>query len=199
MGFWQFPDVGVFAQSGLAGKGSAGADRRADMGETYVTLWGNIATDPKTVETAAGLRITKFRLACTASRRDPQTGDYADGVTSWYSVSCWRDLGRNVATSLSKGQPVMVHGKQVVRDWETDDGRKGTEVSIDAVSVGHDLRWGEATFAKIRRSRSAATEATDGSTEPSALADAAESLTTLDPGAVDRAGWGDLAERQGAA
>jgi single-strand DNA-binding protein len=195
------------------------------VSETYVTLWGNIATDPKAVETAAGLRITKFRLACTASRRDPQTGDYADGVTSWYSVSCWRDLGRNVATSLSKGQPVMVHGKQVVRDWETDDGRKGTEVSIDAVSVGHDLRWGEATFAKIRRSRSAATEAADGSTERSeaaprslasslgnglgnepsnddvgdALADAAESLTTLDPGAVDRVGWGDLAERQGAA
>ena len=52
------------------------------MGETYVTLWGNIATDPKGQTTPAGVRITKFRLACTASRRDPQTGAFIDGATS---------------------------------------------------------------------------------------------------------------------
>src|SRR4051812_4263190 len=62
-----------------AGKGRPLNRRRAEMGETYVTLWGNIATDPKSLTTAAGVRITKFRLACTASRRDQQTGDFVDG------------------------------------------------------------------------------------------------------------------------
>ncbi len=118
------------------------------MGETYVTLWGNIATEPKAVATAGGVRITKFRLACTASRRDPQTGEFTDGVTSWYSVACWRDLAVNVSASLLKGQPVVVYGKQVVREWETEDGKKGTDVSIDAISVGHDLRWGQAPFTR---------------------------------------------------
>jgi single-strand DNA-binding protein len=127
------------------------------MSETYVTLWGNIATDPKSLTTTGGVRMTKFRLACTASRRDAQTGEFADGVTSWYSVACWRDLAVNVAASLTKGDPVVVYGKQVVRDWEADDGRKGTEVSIDALSVGHDLRRGQARFNRIRRDQAALT------------------------------------------
>jgi single-strand DNA-binding protein len=91
-------------------------------------------------------------LACTASRRDPQTGEFTDGLTSWYSVACWRDLADNAAGSLAKGDPVVVYGKQVVRDWETDEGKKGTEVSIDAMSVGHDLRRGQAKFTRIKRS-----------------------------------------------
>ena len=123
------------------------------MGETFVTLWGNIATDPKVLSTAAGVRITKFRLACTASKRDPQTGEFTDGVTSWYSISCWRELAINVAASLVKGDPVVVYGKQVVREWETDDGKKGTDVSIDAISVGHDLRRGQARFQRIKRNQ----------------------------------------------
>ena len=122
------------------------------MGETYVTLWGNIATDPKRMRTNNGVSILKFRLACTASRRDPQTGEFTDGLTSWYSVACWRDLADNAAGSLAKGDPVVVYGKQVVRDWETDDGKKGTDVSIDAISVGHDLRRGQAKFTRIKRS-----------------------------------------------
>jgi single-strand DNA-binding protein len=120
------------------------------MGETYVTLWGNIATDPKGQTTPAGVRITNFRLACTASRRDPQTGAFIDGATSWYSVSCWRELAINAAASLTKGEPVVVYGRQVVREWASEDGKKGTDVSIDAVSVGHDLRRGQARFQRIK-------------------------------------------------
>jgi single-strand DNA-binding protein len=129
------------------------------MGETYVTLWGNIATEPRTVETVNGVRITKFRLACTASRRDPRTGEFSDGATSWYSVTCFRELGRNVSASLIKGQPIVVYGKQVVRDWETED-KKGTEVAIEAMSIGHDLRWGQASFTRVKR------PAAEGRVEP---------------------------------
>ena len=142
------------------------------MGETYVTLWGNIATDPKSMSTPSGVRITKFRLACTASRRDAQTGEFTDGVTSWYSVSCWRELAVNVAASLLKGDPVVVYGKQVVRDWEAEDGRKGTDVSIDALSVGHDLRRGQARFSRIRRDQPAGATGTGSeTTEPTESTD----------------------------
>ena len=142
------------------------------MGETYVTLWGNIATDPKSMSTPSGVRITKFRLACTASRRDAQTGEFTDGVTSWYSVSCWRELAVNVAASLLKGDPVVVYGKQVVRDWEAEDGRKGTDVSIDALSVGHDLRRGQARFSRIRRDQPVGATGTGSeTTEPTELTD----------------------------
>ena len=153
------------------------------MGETYVTLWGNIATDPKRTTTPGGVSILKFRLACTASRRDAQTGEYTDGVTSWYTVACWRDLADNAAGSLAKGDPVVVYGKQVVRDWETEDGKKGTDVSIDAMTVGHDLRRGSAKFTKIKRGGAASSA---GPTESSAEAPAeAPSEETNDPWVED--------------
>lgn len=153
------------------------------MGETYVTLWGNIATDPKRTTTPGGVSILKFRLACTASRRDAQTGEYTDGVTSWYTVACWRDLADNAAGSLAKGDPVVVYGKQVVRDWETEDGKKGTDVSIDAMTVGHDLRRGSAKFTKIKRGAAASTAGTTES-QPESPAEA-PSDDTRDPWAED--------------
>jgi single-strand DNA-binding protein len=160
------------------------------MGETYVTLWGNIATDPKSLSTAGGVRITKFRLACTASRRDAQTGEFTDGVTSWYSVSCWRDLAVNVAASLTKGDPVVVYGKQVVRDWESEDGRKGTDVSIDALSVGHDLRRGQARFNRIRRDQAPGAVGSDVASEAASAAEVTELtvVASVDPRAQDGAG-----------
>jgi single-strand DNA-binding protein len=171
---------------GLEGVESwAAADDRFDeqgstgMGETYVTLWGNIATDPRRMTTPGGVSILKFRLACTASRRDPQTGDYTDGVTSWYSVACWRDLADNAAGSLAKGDPVVVYGRQVVRDWETEDGKKGTDVSIDAMTLGHDLRRGRAQFNRIKRGSS-----TTGEAQPGDGPDAS-TATGADPWAKD--------------
>jgi single-strand DNA-binding protein len=177
------------------------------MSETFVTLWGNIATDPKHMATSAGTPLTKFRLACTPSRRDPATGEFTDGATSFYTVTCWRDLGVNAAASLYKGQPVVVHGRQTVRDWETDE-RKGTEVAIDATSVGHDLRWGQATYTKVRRNRMVVAEGADfgsGLADTSGygesggsqdlLAAGAAPLTDLEPGAVDRSGWDEVPAR----
>ena len=164
------------------------------MGETYVTLWGNIATDPRRMTTPGGVSILKFRLACTASRRDSQTGEFSDGVTSWYTVSCWRDLADNAAGSLAKGDPVVVHGRQVVRDWETEDGKKGTDVSIDAMTLGHDLRRGRARFSRIKRAASDPSGLADpsGPAEPSEAADEAAELTD-DPWAKDRASSVELA------
>lgn len=132
--------------------------------------WGNIATDPKGLTTAGGVRITKFRLACSAARRDPQTGEFTDGVTSWYSVSCWRDLAYNVAASVTKGDPVVVYGKQVVREWTAEDGKRGTDVSIDAICVGHDLRRGQARFQRIKHGGPAAST-TDHERRPEAAAE----------------------------
>jgi single-strand DNA-binding protein len=180
------------------------------MSETFVTLWGNIATDPKHTITQAGTPLTKFRLACTPSRRDPATGEFTDGVTSFYTVTCWRDLGVNAAASLYKGQPVVVHGRQTVRDWEADE-RKGTEVAIDATSVGHDLRWGQATYTKIRRNRMVVADSPGYGADPAGYGDAAgyveggptedllaagaAPLTDLEPGAVDRSGWDEVPAR----
>jgi single-strand DNA-binding protein len=107
-------------------------------------------------------------------------GVHPDGLTSWYSVACWRDLADNAAGSLAKGDPVVVYGKQVVRDWETDEGKKGTEVSIDAMSVGHDLRRGQAKFTRIKRSLGTPIEPPSGG-DPG-LADQSDGTSSVEGG-----------------
>jgi single-strand DNA-binding protein len=41
-----------------------------------------------------------------------------------------------------------VTGRLRVRDWQTDD-RTGTNVEIEAETLGHDLFWGTAVFTRL--------------------------------------------------
>jgi len=87
-------------------------------------------------------------LASTERKRRPD-GGWADSPTSFVNVTCCDTLALNAAACVLKGQPVVVRGSLTVREWEVD-GRKGKEVDLVARTLGHDLRWGRATFARPR-------------------------------------------------
>lgn len=122
------------------------------MGEMSVTVSGNVATDPKHVIGSTGKPRTTFRLATTARKRQPD-GSYADGLTSFLNVACFDTLALNAAASLVKGQPVVITGILTMRDWEAD-GRTGREADLVVRTLGHDLRWGRATFSRPPRNGS---------------------------------------------
>lgn len=123
------------------------------MSEINITVNGNVATDPKHIVGISGKPRTTFRLASTARKRQGD-GTYADGPTSFLNVTCFDILAINAAACVTKGQPVVVTGVLTVRDWEAD-GRSGREADLVARTLGHDLRWGQATFARSERSRPA--------------------------------------------
>ena len=54
----------------------------------------------------------------------------------------------NLYRSLTKGQPVIVHGRLRIQDWSTDE-RSGTTVELEATAVGHDLSRGQSCFVKV--------------------------------------------------
>ena len=118
------------------------------MNETYVTLVGNIASDLKHDQTPSGLPVTTFRLASTTRRFDRGRGGWADLDTIYVTVTCFRQLAENVASSCAKGEPVVVTGRLKMRQWSTPDGRSGTVMELDANSVGHDLGRGTSAFKK---------------------------------------------------
>ncbi|HSK27429.1 MAG TPA: single-stranded DNA-binding protein [Jiangellales bacterium] len=122
------------------------------MSETYVTVAGNVATVPDLKVTQSGASFVKFRLATTPRRHDRSTGRWNDGPTSFYTVTCWRGLADNVASSLGKGDPVVVVGRLRVNTWETDRA-SGTTAEIEGVHVGHDLSKGIALFRKVKLAR----------------------------------------------
>lgn len=120
------------------------------MNETSLTVCGNVATTPRNVQTDDGLSITSFRIASTARKFDRGSQRWIDGETTFLTVTCFRGLADNVAVSVDKGQRVIVNGKLRVKPWARD-GKSGTNVEIDAWSIGHDLSFGTSTFNRIVR------------------------------------------------
>ena len=117
------------------------------MNETLVTVAGNVAGEPRMRVTAGGVRVASFRLASTERRYNKELGSWRDGDTVYYTVTCWRTLAENAFESVSKGQPVLVHGRLHVSSYEKD-GETRTSVDIEARSLGHDLSWGVSKFTK---------------------------------------------------
>jgi len=113
-----------------------------------ITITGLIATTPRHVVTSEGLPITSFRLASSQRRFDKATSTWVDASTNWYTVTAFRQLAINSVPSLSKGDRIVVSGRLRVRDWQTDD-RTGTNVEIEAETLGHDLFWGTAVFTRL--------------------------------------------------
>ncbi len=117
------------------------------MNETYVTMVGNAVEDPVRRTTRSDAPFVTFRLASTVRRRRGE-GEYEDVGTSFVTVLAFRQLARNIADSVSKGQPLVVTGRLRVNQWNNGD-RSGTSVEIDAMSVGHDLSRGVSKFTKM--------------------------------------------------
>ncbi len=128
------------------------------MHEIFLTVTGNVASRPKSSLTSTGLPVTSFRLASTPRRFNKSRGEWSDGPTAWFAVSCWRGLADHVASSLSLGDPVVVHGRLQVKEFTRGDGAPGTSLDLQAHTVGHDLSRGTSMFRRRSKGEAAATE-----------------------------------------
>lgn len=120
------------------------------MTTDQITLTGLVATSPRHIVTADGLSITSFRLASNQRRFDRSKTAWVDGDTNWYTVTSFRQLAANVASSIERGQRIVVTGRLCVRDWEARE-TTGTTVEIEAESIGHDLAFGRSEFTRVHR------------------------------------------------
>lgn len=111
------------------------------------TITGLVATTPRHLITADGLPITSFRLASSNRRFDRGSMEWVDGETNWYTITSYRTLAINTATSISKGDRIVVSGTLRIRDWDNGE-RVGTSVELEASNIGHDLAWGTTTFTR---------------------------------------------------
>ncbi|MGY1914189.1 single-stranded DNA-binding protein [Blastococcus sp. SYSU DS0973] len=123
------------------------------MNDTIVTVVGNVVDAPRRSNTQNGA-VTNFRLASTARRYDAGTEQYVDSGTFWIDVECWNGLSGNVAGSVSKGDPVIVHGALTTHTWESDSGPR-SKPRIKAFAVGPNLARGSAVFRRAQPPRTA--------------------------------------------
>ena len=121
------------------------------MSDTF-SVTGLVATTPRHLVTQDGLPITSFRLAASTKKFDKQANRWTEGETNWFTVTAFRQLAINSATSISKGDRVVVMGRLRVRDWDNGE-RAGTSVEIEAETLGHDMLWGSSTFVRTINTR----------------------------------------------
>ena len=117
-----------------------------------ILIRGFTASDPALSTLPNGVPVVNFRLASTPRWKDA-TGTWKEGTTNWYTVKAYRRLAQNIATSIEKGQPLVVSGRQRISRWNREDGTQGTTVEVDALGIGHDLNYGTSTFARTVEKR----------------------------------------------
>jgi len=119
--------------------------------DNFVQIIGNVTRDPELRFTSGGVAVCSFGIAWTPRRRNAN-GEWEDGETSFFNCSAWRDLGENIAASISKGSRVVVTGSVRARDWEDRDGNKRTSIEIDVDDCAPSLRWAQAQIDRTSRS-----------------------------------------------
>lgn len=135
--------------------------------DNNVTLIGTIGSEPDLRYTQSGTAMLTLSLAIGERKKNKDSGEWEDGETSWYRIIAFKELAENAASSLNKGDRVMVNGRITVRKWEGNDGKQGTSVEVVADDIGSSLRWATATIEKTsRRSGEAAPRRNAASDDP---------------------------------
>ena len=120
------------------------------MNETEVTVSGNVATQVDHWTSPSGVAVARFRLASTVRRFNKGKGSWSDAFTNFYTVWAWRSLATNVASSVARGEPVIVRGQLRIMEDERE-GRRYLNADLSASTVGHDLSRGTAAFVRVSR------------------------------------------------
>jgi single-strand DNA-binding protein len=130
----------------------------------YVTLVGYVAQDPIIRKTKQGTNVTDVRVGTTPRFLDRKTGEWRDGDTSYYTVTCWRRLADHTKASLHKGDPVVVKGRFRTSSYEDKTGQLRTSIEIEADAIGHDLSRGISNYFRTRTAADSADGPADGGT-----------------------------------
>ena len=124
---------------------------------TNITIIGNVVEDPILRFTPNGAAVANFRIANTPRRFNKDTNQWEDGEALFLTCNVWKQLGENVANSLTRGMRVIVTGKLKARSYQTREGENRTVHEIDVDEVGPSLKYATAQVARNPRADAQAT------------------------------------------
>ena len=88
----------------------------------------------------------RFRAATTPSVRTAD-GGWRDGETVWLTAKAWGALAENLAFSLRKGEPALLHGRLSQETWSGERGETTSNV-LTLITAGHDLTRGYSRYTR---------------------------------------------------
>lgn len=99
-----------------------------------ITVIGNVGRDPELRYANSGTAVLKFSVADNYGRDDNKR-------TSWHNVTVFGEMAENVGAVLSKGQRVIVIGRNEESEYTTREGETKKKWQIIADDVALSLRW----------------------------------------------------------
>lgn len=99
-----------------------------------ITVIGNVGRDPELRYANSGAAVLKFSVADNYGRDDNKR-------TSWHNVTVFGEMAENVGAVLSKGQRVIVIGRNEESEYTTREGETKKKWQIIADDVALSLRW----------------------------------------------------------
>ena len=121
--------------------------------ENQITLRGYLTAEPKFFQKSPqATPLTEIRVGCTPRRLNRESGEWQEMPTSYFKVKCWRRLAINTASSLHKGDQVVIRGHFYMSNWVDSQQRPRSTLEIEADTIGHDLAYGWSHFLRGTRS-----------------------------------------------
>ncbi|MFH0520402.1 single-stranded DNA-binding protein [Streptomyces sp. M41] len=111
------------------------------LGETSVTIIGNLTADPELKFTDSGQALAKFTVASTPRTFDKDSGQWKDGTSTFFRCAAWRSLAEHVAESLTKGSRVVLSGRIRQHNWQTEQGENRSMLAVEVDDIGASLRF----------------------------------------------------------
>lgn len=98
-----------------------------------ITIIGNVGRDPEMRYTQGGVAVCDFSVAVN-KRYTTAGGDQRD-ETTWFRVTCWRQLAETMGKYLTKGKQVMVVGEVTASAYTDKSGQPAATLEITANTV----------------------------------------------------------------
>lgn len=118
--------------------------------QAAVTVTGFVAGDP-TLGGTESFRVLTFRMGSTRSRLNPTTRQWEDYGTAWVGVKAFRALAVNAASSVRRGDRIIVVGSLITEQWTNEQGEPRSRTVLEATNIGHDLTFGTTSLIKPQR------------------------------------------------
>lgn len=116
---------------------------------TLTTITGWVGANPVLTEAKNGSHFTTVRVATTDRFRNADQ-EWVDGPTQWFAVRLFGEFAQNAAASIRRSDPVIVTGRFVLDEWETEE-KSGSSLVLYASAIGHDLSKGRSAFTRVVR------------------------------------------------
>lgn len=104
-----------------------------------ITFAGQLAADPELRFTNGGVAVANFRVIVNTRAFDQEAKEWKDTDATGLTCKVFRAQAEHVASTLGKGDRVIVNGTLRTEHWQTEAGESRSAVVVEVTEIGASL------------------------------------------------------------